>query len=129
MKANRMSWVLLFLMLGIVAAFQLHAPQSEADRKLFEQLKVVAEKGDPIGQVLLAGCYYLGDNGAPLDQGKAVFWFRKAADQGNNGAQFGLGHCYSSGVGITKDPAEAVKWYRKAAEQGNADAHYSSGLC
>ena len=59
----------------------------------------------------------------------AVKWFRKAAEQGDVEAQFGLGVCYSGGKGVAKDTVEAVKWYRKAAEQGFASAQCKLGLC
>ena len=59
----------------------------------------------------------------------AVKWFRKAAEQGDVEAQFGLGVCYSGGDGVAKDTVEAVKWYRKAAEQGFAAAQCKLGLC
>ena len=49
-------------------------------------------------------------------------WYRKAADQGNAGAQLSLGVMYSQGHGLPQDFVEAVRWYRKAADQGNAYA-------
>ena len=53
---------------------------------------------------------------------EAVKWFRKAADQGVELAQFKLGLCYASGNGVPENKAEAAKWIRKAAAQGNEDA-------
>ena len=58
-------------------------------------------------------------NGKQINYVKAVEWFRKAAEQGNDVAQYNLAMCYERGEGVVKDLAEAVKWYRKAAEQGN----------
>ena len=53
----------------------------------------------------------------------AVYWLRKAADQGVAEAQFVLGLCYAEGVGgLQKDSKLAVFWLSKAAEQGNEDA-------
>ena len=52
-------------------------------------------------------------------QGKAVKWYRKAAEQGNALAQSNLGWMYHHGKGVPEDHKESVKWYRKA-EQGNA---------
>lgn len=49
-------------------------------------------------------------------------WYRKAAEQGHEGAQFNLGLILYSGDGIAKNEAEAVRWFRKAAEAGLADA-------
>jgi len=59
----------------------------------------------------------------------AVYWYRKAAEQGHAGAQCNLGWCYANGQGVNKSMYETVKWFRKAAEQGHADAQYNLGLC
>ena len=52
---------------------------------------------------------------------------RKAAEQGDAGAQYELGGMYNRGDGMARDAAEAAKWFRKAAETGNADAQYELG--
>ncbi|MBR6057386.1 MAG: sel1 repeat family protein [Victivallales bacterium] len=49
---------------------------------------------------------------------KAVEWWSKSADQGDDEAQFHLGGCYFAGNGVPLDKTKAVKWYRKAAAQG-----------
>ena len=59
----------------------------------------------------------------------AVYWYRKAAEQGHAGAQCNLGWCYANGQGVNKSMYEAVKWFRKAAEQGNAEAQCNLGEC
>jgi len=70
---------------------------------------------------------------------QAVFWFRKAAEQGDAGAQDALGNLYYDGHGplsmqlfmhvfVHGRYAQAALWYRKAAEQGDADAEYSLGM-
>jgi TPR repeat protein len=56
-----------------------------------------------------------------------VFWYRKAAEQGDAVAQDALGDLYDSGRGVRRDYAQAALWYRKAAEQGDADAQDSLG--
>ena len=63
------------------------------------------------------------------DYTSAVYWHRKAAEQGNARGQYNLGVCYEFERGVTKNITEAVKWYRKAAEQGHARAQYNLGLC
>jgi hypothetical protein len=50
MKANRLRWFLLFFLFS--AVFQLPAQQSEADRKVFTDVRAGAEKGDPESQHL-----------------------------------------------------------------------------
>lgn len=52
----------------------------------------------------------------------ALYYYRRAAEQGDTQAQYNLGHMYGNGEGVKQDYAEAVKWYRKAAQQGYTDA-------
>jgi hypothetical protein len=54
--------------------------------------------------------------------GKAAEWFRKAAEQDSDEAQFSLGYCYENGRGVEADRAQAEQWYRKAADQGHRKA-------
>ncbi|MGM9812319.1 MAG: TonB family protein [Muribaculaceae bacterium] len=70
--------------------------------------------GDAEAQTRLGNEFY-----HSKDFENAVYWYRKAAEQGNATAQNNLGICYEDGEGVTKDIYEAVKWYRKAAAQGN----------
>ena len=59
------------------------------------------------------------------DEKQAVYWYKKAAEQGYAKAQYNLGACYRDGKGVTKDEKEAVYWYRKAADQGNETAKWA----
>jgi hypothetical protein len=61
---------------------------------------------------------YADGEGVTKDAAEAVKWYRKAAEQGDAGAQVFLASRYRYGDGVAKDSAEAAKWYRKAAEQG-----------
>ncbi len=47
---------------------------------------------------------------------------QKAAEQGDDKAQYNLGLCYFNGEGAPQDFNAAVKWFRQAAKQGNEDA-------
>jgi Sel1 repeat len=53
--------------------------------------------------------------------------FRKAAEQGEAGAQRELGFAHEFGQGVPLDFTQAAVWYRKAAEQGDANAQYQLG--
>ncbi len=127
MKANRLAWTFLLLLLS-AAAFQLPAEQNEADRKLFEEIKTKAEKSDAQSQSALGRAYFFGNLGMAKDDLEAVKWFRKAAEQNHAPSQFTLGFCYDFGRGVAEDEVEAVKWYRKAAEQNDANAQFSLGV-
>jgi TPR repeat protein len=54
-------------------------------------------------------------------------WMLRAAEQGDEEAQFWLGIAYEQNWFGTTDVKEAVKWYRKAAEGGNPDAQVELG--
>jgi TPR repeat protein len=58
---------------------------------------------------------------------KAAYWFKKAAMQGDLGAQNNLGVCYEYGDGVQKDLQQAVDWYEKAAQKGYPAAQYNLG--
>ena len=58
----------------------------------------------------------------------ALIWLNKAAEQGNDKAQFILGRMYHIGRGVAKSEVEASQWYRKAAEQGNSDGQAYLGF-
>ena len=60
---------------------------------------------------------------------EAVYWYRKAAEQGHTEAQNNLGVCYEYGKGVEQDYEEAAKWYKKAAEQGHTEAQNNLGVC
>ena len=54
-------------------------------------------------------------------------WYRKAAEQGLEEAQYNLGKAYINGEGVEKNPSMAIAWWRKAAVQGYARAQ--EALC
>ena len=63
------------------------------------------------------------------DDIKAVYYFKKAANQGDSDAQLDLGSCYMDGRGVEKDWEKAKFWFGKAAEQKNQVAIYKKALC
>jgi hypothetical protein len=71
---------------------------------------------------------YRKGQGVTKDDAQAVQWYRKAADQGHETAQFYLGYMYNNGQGVAKDDAQAVQWFRKAADQGHAAAQFNLGI-
>src|SRR6266568_4226090 len=112
---------------GHAAACQ--AQQSEADHKLLESIESAAEKGDPGQECALGEVYFSSFLGLPQDYAKAVYWFRKAAEEDHAEGQYNLGGCYYRGQGVAKDYTESVKWCRKAADQGDAKDQCLVGLC
>ena len=70
----------------------------------------------------MLGVMYADGRGVAKEDVEAVKWYRKAAEQDYESAQFNLGVAYETGRGVAKDEEKAVEWYRKAAEQGDVDA-------
>jgi uncharacterized protein len=115
------------LLLAVVV--KLSAQQSVAERKLFEDTKALAEKGDAMAQCALGEDYDLGLIGLSTNFVEAINWYRKAAEQGFSEAQYNLANDYFNGNGVIEDQVEAAKWFSKAAEQGYAKAQYNLGHC
>jgi TPR repeat protein len=81
-----------------------------------------AEKGDVQAQNHLGYIYRDRQN-----YQEAVYWFKKAAEQGNTIAQFNLGVMYDKGQGVRQDYQKAFYWYKKSAAQGNSMAQENLG--
>ena len=63
------------------------------------------------------------------DPAEAVAWLNKAAEGGNDWAQYKMGEIYQSGAGVAQDFAKAAQFYRMSADQGLAFAQYKLGEC
>lgn len=59
---------------------------------------------------------------------KAVELYRKAAEKGNDYAQYRLGECYIEGDGVKADEREGFRWCLRAAWQGIDEARYNVGV-
>lgn len=94
-----------------------------------------AEQGHAYWQYELGQAYCKGrefprryeGQGFPQNYAEAAKWFRRAAEQGDVGAQYDLGDAYYQGKGVAQDYGDAVKWYRRAAERRHRKAQYSLG--
>ena len=76
----------------------------------------------------------LGDKYRNKDHARALYWYRKAAENGDADTQRLLASMYLWGGGVSRDETEATKWwtkateqYSKAAEQGDAQAQFELG--
>lgn len=101
-----------------------HFPKTE-DAML--NLWGMAVAGYPYAQTRV-GDFLRKGSGVPKDWTRAGYWYRQAADQGDNYGQGSVGLMYEYGDGVPQDDGEAIKWYRKAAAQGDPHAQYSLGI-
>lgn len=58
----------------------------------------------------------------------AFYWFHKAALQNNSDAQVNIGEMYLQGLGVTQNDDEGAKWIEKGALQGHPIGLYEYGM-
>ncbi|HEY8099280.1 MAG TPA: hypothetical protein VIF82_00875 [Burkholderiaceae bacterium] len=75
----------------------------------------------------LASMYAEG-KGVQKDMQQAVYWWRKAAKDGDAKSVYNLALIYSEGTAVAKDEQQAAIWYRKAAYLGFDFAQYNLGV-
>jgi uncharacterized protein len=85
-------------------------------------LEAVGDTKDPNWIFRVLAERYENGIGAEVDLRLAAQWYSKAADAGDDEAQFWLGNAFSIGTGVEKDAAKATSWYLRAATIGNAAA-------
>ena len=76
-------------------------------------LRRSAEAGLPLGQTMFG--YWL-ETKEPASMPEAVRWYRKAEEQGWDGAMYRLGLCYLNGLGVELDEERALALIRNAAD-------------
>ena len=89
------------------------------------RVPVASEEASPappmdraVQQDLLLAGNYLAGKGVEKDPAQAAYWFRKAADLGDPGAQNELGYLYIWGLGVGRDEAQAFRWFARASGSG-----------
>jgi len=77
--------VIFALLFGLTLSATAAEPTFEEVKALqaFEEIKVLAEKGDSFYQAYL-GSYYAQGRGVRQDNSKAFYWYQKSAKQGND---------------------------------------------
>lgn len=109
----------------------IQAIDSGRQKQAAQLLTPLANAGNSTAQYRLGMLYYMGQ-GVPEDENQAVFYWKKAANQGSADAMFHLGSAYLFGTQAARtvpDPdREAATWYFQAASAGHAEAQYHLGL-
>ena len=100
-------------------------------------IEFAAEKNHVSAQALLGDWYSLGafsktESGnyaddRQLSMEQSVWWYKRAARQGNLHSQYRLGFLLYHGRGLEANPAEAKNWLEKAALGGYQEAQYLLG--
>ena len=91
----------------------------------FKYLKILANKNLLWAQQELAQLYFMGYTWQlKHDFHKAMYWYKKAAKNGDSKAMIRIGTMYEKGIGVKRNMWEARHWVRKAYKTGDLDAHY-----
>jgi len=124
---------LLMLIAGFPALPALAAPADAAFRQglsaynsgdFAKAMKIwmpLAQAKDAAAQAGIGFMYHRG-MGMVVDNQKAAYWLRKAAEHGQPEGQMMLGSLYFYGAGVEKDYIKAYAWCDLAQDGGNADA-------
>ncbi|TPX65781.1 hypothetical protein SpCBS45565_g04941 [Spizellomyces sp. 'palustris'] len=80
-------------------------------------------------QYKLGCCYEFARVGCPRDLREAIYWYRKAAENGDTDAAFALAGWYLQGCegALEQNDHEAYSWTYKAALKDHAKAQYAIG--
>ena len=108
------------LNLGKIIAEGRGVPKDEDEgRKWIER---AAAQQLPEAVYAVGQMHFFGQYGVPVDHRAAFPHFRKAAEEGNAGAQNIVGVMFRDGLGMANNPGEAERWFRNAAEQNDPKA-------
>ena len=101
-----------------------HREGASAPPIIYELVEKVAKSGFAIAQFSLGVMNYpIGDPSFDAAKGnlaQALVWYRRAAEQGDIGAEVALGLAYAEGVGVAQDYIEADKWLNVAASRAKS---------
>jgi len=91
------------------------------------RLQADAQRGSVKQQLELASAYFAG-RGVAQDEKRAAYWFERAANAGDPGAQAQIGYFYEAGIGVSRDPTQAARWFQRAVSGGLISAKINLGV-
>jgi uncharacterized protein len=110
--------------LSFLGRYWRHREGASAPPIIYELVKKAANTGFAVAQFSLGVMNYpMGDPSFDAAQGnpaQALVWYRRAAEQGDIGAQVALGLAYAQGIGVVQDYIEADKWFNIAASRAKS---------
>lgn len=105
-----------WLSLSVPLFFFAVLPAAEEDGT--DPLRSEALAGGVESQLKLATEFFFGTEARPRNPVLAVYWFRKAAEQGSADGAYNLGVCYEKGWGVDRPSLiHAYGWFDRAAKK------------
>jgi TPR repeat protein len=112
---------------GVMAAAFCAAGHATGIEPDIPRIQAQAARGSIEQEIELAGAYFAGQ-GVSRDEKRAAYWYEKAANSGDPGAQLQIGFFYEAGIGVQRDPARAVAWFERAVAGGSVSAKVNLGV-
>jgi uncharacterized protein len=112
---------------GVIALALSTATGARATEADIPRIQAGAERGSIQHEIELAGAYFVG-HGVARDEKQAAYWYEKAANAGDPGAQLQIGFFYEAGIGVERNPARAAKWFERAMAGGSVSAKVNLGV-
>ena len=110
--------------LSFLGRYWRHRESTSTPPIIYELIEKVAKSGFAVAQFSLGVMNYpIGDPSFDAAKGnlaQALVWYRRAAEQGDIGAQVALGLAYAQGIGVVQDYIEADKWFNIAASRAKS---------
>ena len=119
LKGNLLALALIAVVLAVPAKGHASSPD-------ISRLQADAERGFVKQEIQLGAAYFTGQ-GVNRDEKRAAYWYEKAANAGDPGAQFEIGSFYQAGVGVERNPVQAVRWFQRSAAGGSVSAKVNLG--
>jgi len=101
------------------AQYRVYSDCSNGGEERVYWLRKSADQGLGIAQFILAHAYEKNLLGIVKSNSKAFEWYKKAAENGMDGAPRIVADWYYRGIGVDRNYAEAFRWYQKSAHFGN----------
>ena len=97
---------------------------TNSKKTITNQYKIEAERGNSEFFLSYGEVFYLGLFGCEEDIDKALYWFKKAAQNNNSEAQYNIGMIYLNGEGVKRNHNVAKKWFEKSSLQNHYESNY-----
>jgi uncharacterized protein len=112
------------LVLSFLGRHWRHREGASAPPIIYELVEKAAKSGFAVAEFSLGVMNFpIGDPSFDAAKGnlaEALVWYRRAAEQGDIGAQVALGLAYAQGIGVVQDYIEADKWFHIAASRAKS---------
>ena len=89
------------------------------NNEAYKVLQKVADKEDPMYNQMMGLIYLVGTSSIDIDAEKAIDYFKKAYELGDQSSAYRIGALYADGKLLPKDNQKAIEWFTKGVEKNS----------